>query len=102
VGLDAFDTNDMPPYVFKEQLKMVFNVNVTLPELWALVAYFDQESSGSIPCKHFLTQFLRTGMKREYAFDKVACNLLFICMVLILFICMVPYYLSIYAMPYNI
>jgi Ca2+-binding EF-hand superfamily protein len=62
VGLDAFEAVSMPPHVFKEQLKLVFNVNVTLPELWALVAYFDRERTGVVNCKHFLTQFLRTGM----------------------------------------
>jgi Ca2+-binding EF-hand superfamily protein len=62
VGLDAFEAVSMPPHVFKEQLKLVFNVNVTLPELWALVAYFDRDNTGVVNCKHFLTQFLRTGL----------------------------------------
>ena len=62
VGLDAFEAVSMPPHVFREQLKLVFNVNVTLPELWALVAYFDRDETGVVNCKHFLTQFLRTGL----------------------------------------
>lgn len=65
VGLDAFEAVSMPPHVFKEQLKLVFNVNITLPELWALVAYFDRDASGVVNCKHFLTQFLRTGIEER-------------------------------------
>ena len=62
VGLEGFEAVSMPPHVFKEQLKLVFNVNITLPELWALVAYFDRDNTGVVNCKHFLTQFLRTGL----------------------------------------
>uniref|UniRef100_A0A7S3MK82 Uncharacterized protein n=1 Tax=Spumella elongata TaxID=89044 RepID=A0A7S3MK82_9STRA len=65
VGLNAFEAVSMPPHIFKEQLKLVFNVNVTLPELWALVAYFDRDQSGVVNCKHFLTQFLRTGLEER-------------------------------------
>jgi len=65
VGLDAFEANSMPPHVFKEQLKLVFNINVTLPELWAIVDYFDTQKTGEVPCKHFLTQFLRTGIEER-------------------------------------
>lgn len=28
MGLDAFEGKDMPPHVFKEQLKMTFNIQV--------------------------------------------------------------------------
>jgi hypothetical protein len=70
VGLNAFEAVSMPPHVFKEQLKLVFNVNVTLPELWALVAYFDREQTGEINCKHFLTQFLRTGIEERIRIRK--------------------------------
>lgn len=65
VGLNAFEAVSLPPHVFKEQLKLAFNVNVTLPELWALVSYFDRDQTGSVNCKHFLTQFLRTGLEER-------------------------------------
>lgn len=65
VGLEAFEAVDMLPHVFREQLKMVFNVQVTLPELWALIDYFDKDSVGSINCKYFLMQFLRTGIEER-------------------------------------
>jgi Ca2+-binding EF-hand superfamily protein len=65
VGLDAFEAVSMPPHIFKEQLKLVFNVNISLPELWALVAYFDKDNSGVVNCKYFLTQFLRTGLEER-------------------------------------
>ena len=66
VGLDAFEAITMPPHIFKEQLKLVFNVKITLPELWALMHYFDKEHTGVINCKYFINQFLRTGFEERY------------------------------------
>jgi hypothetical protein len=55
----------LPMHVFKEQLKMVFNVKVTIPQLMALMSYFDKENTGSINCEKFLVQFVRTGMEER-------------------------------------
>lgn len=65
VGLEGFEAVSMPPHIFKEQLKLVFNVKITIPELWALVAYFDKENSGVLNCKQFINQFLRTGLEER-------------------------------------
>ena len=42
------------PICLQEQLKLVLGVSVTLPELAALMSYFDKEGTGSINCKDFL------------------------------------------------
>jgi Ca2+-binding EF-hand superfamily protein len=60
-SLNAFEVISMPPHIFKEQLKMIFNIKVTLPELWALVSYYDRDNTGEINCKSFISQFLSTG-----------------------------------------
>ena len=65
VPLDAFEVKTLQPHEFREQLKMVFNVKVALPELWALVAHFDKEGRGTINCERFLTQFFRTGYEER-------------------------------------
>lgn len=87
VGLDAFEAATMPAHIFREQLKMVFNIKVTLPELFALIAHFDKTGCGEVPCKAFLTEFLRLGFEerehlrlqwRKEALEKVRENDLFI------------------------
>lgn len=60
-GLNAFECISMPPHVFREQLKLVFHLKVTLPELWALVSFYDKTGSGEICCRDFIAQFLSTG-----------------------------------------
>lgn len=65
VGLEGFEVISMPPHVFREQLKMVFNVKLSIPELMALMSYFDKEKTGTINCKQFVTQFLRTGFEER-------------------------------------
>ena len=42
MSLDAFEGSAMPPHVFKEQLKRVFNLKLTPQELGALMKYFDK------------------------------------------------------------
>eukprot|EP01042_Synura_sphagnicola_P005088 gene5088-6478_t len=65
VGLDAFQCESMPPHVFKEQLKRVFNIPLSPPELGALMSYFDKEGVGYINCAEFLIQFFRTGFEER-------------------------------------
>lgn len=61
-GLQAFESMTMPAYVFREQLKLVFNVKVNLQELFALVSYFEREGvSGEIDCAKFVITFLQIG-----------------------------------------
>lgn len=65
VGLDAFEGEAMLPHVFKEQLKRVFNIRLTPPELGALMSYFDKDRDGSVNCAEFLIQFFRTGFEER-------------------------------------
>jgi Ca2+-binding EF-hand superfamily protein len=65
VGLDAFEGEAMLPHVFKEQLKRVFNIHLTPPELGALMSYFDKNRDGTINCAEFLIQFFRTGFEER-------------------------------------
>ena len=41
MSMKAFEVKEMAPYVFKEQLKRIFNLQVTPPEMGALMAVFD-------------------------------------------------------------
>ena len=64
MGLGGFQAVSMPPNVFKEQIKRVFGLNVTVGELGALVSFFDRNNTGSgvVNCKEFIDKFLRMGM----------------------------------------
>lgn len=85
--LTAFEARTMPAMVFKEQLKLLFNVKVSMPELWALVSRFsdedDEDTAESLikkessteqaevdnqpclNCKRFVHMFLRTGFEER-------------------------------------
>jgi hypothetical protein len=43
MSMKAFEIKEMAPHIFKEQLKRVFNLNVTPAEMGALMAVFDGE-----------------------------------------------------------
>lgn len=52
----------MPAHIFREQLKLVFNIKATLPELFALVSYFERSHvPGEIDCAKFIITFLQIG-----------------------------------------
>lgn len=63
--LTAFETISMPPHVFREQLKLTFNIKISVNELWALMSFFDKENTGEIHCKEFVHLFLRTGFEER-------------------------------------
>ena len=63
--MDAFDVKHMPPHVFKEQLKRVFNLKVTPGELGALMDLFDTKKTGLIPCPEFAKYFLALGISER-------------------------------------
>jgi hypothetical protein len=65
MNLTAFECISMPPHIFREQLKLTFNVKVNVNELWALLSYFDPDNTGEVNCKKFVTQFLRTGYEER-------------------------------------
>lgn len=41
MSMKAFEVKEMAPHVFKEQLKRIFNLQVTPPEMGALMTVFD-------------------------------------------------------------
>lgn len=65
VSLGGFDTKTIPPDVFKEQLRQVFKVIVTPPELSALMAHYDKTGTGVLNCSDFLIQVFRLGYEER-------------------------------------
>jgi hypothetical protein len=67
VQLDAFDCESMPPHIFKEQLKMTFNVQLSIPELTAFVRNFNKDTpdEDNVNCSAFLVTFFRMGFKEK-------------------------------------
>ncbi|CAM9818453.1 unnamed protein product, partial [Phaeothamnion confervicola] len=65
VGLDAFEGAEMPPHVFREQLKRVFNVRMTPKEMGAVMKHFDIDGNGNIACHEFLLRFFRKGFEER-------------------------------------
>ena len=63
--MDAFELHSLPAHIFKEQLKIAFNVNLSIEELGAVMSYFDKDGTGEISCKEFLIQFSRTGFEER-------------------------------------
>ena len=60
-AMRAFETAFMQPHVFKEQLKRVFNIKITAPELGALMKVFDIDGDGTISCAEFSKIFSSMG-----------------------------------------
>ena len=50
----------MPPHIFKEQLKLVFGIKVTIPELSAILAYFGNPEF--LNCRDFIIRFVKMGL----------------------------------------
>jgi Ca2+-binding EF-hand superfamily protein len=65
VQLDAFEGQNMSASLFREQLKSVFNMKVSLGELAALMDYFDSDKDGLINCAEFLIHFFRAGFSER-------------------------------------
>ena len=57
----------MPPHVFKEQLKRVFNIKLTAPELGAVMKHFDKDGDGTVDCAEFLISFFKRGFETRNA-----------------------------------
>jgi hypothetical protein len=69
VPLDAFDVEKMNPGEFREQMKAVFNVQLTVKELSAFIAYFNRDKENphekAINCASFLVSFFRMGFQEK-------------------------------------
>ena len=64
-SLVAFDRLVMEPHDFKEQLHRAFNIQITPPELGALLTYFNADESGNLTCAQFLIRFFKLGFQER-------------------------------------
>lgn len=65
VSLAGFQGADMTAAVFREQLKRVFNLNLTKGELGAIIDHFDDDNSGTITGVEFVANFMRLGFEKR-------------------------------------
>jgi hypothetical protein len=67
VQLDAFDCEFMEPNVFREQMKLVFNITLSIPELSAYIKNFNKgtDFGENINCAAFLVAFFRAGFNER-------------------------------------
>jgi hypothetical protein len=68
IPLDAFDIERMTPGEFREQLKSVFNIQLSVRELSAFIAYFNRDKDPNdicVNCAAFLVTFFRWGFKEK-------------------------------------
>lgn len=68
VSLTAFEAQTMLPHVFKEQLKLVFGLKVTIPELSALLHFFGNDEE--LTCREFVVKFVRMGIEERQSMRK--------------------------------
>ena len=61
VPLEPFQCSSLPPTVFRDVLRRLFNVNLSPKELGSLVANFDRQGVGMINCQSFLVRFIQMG-----------------------------------------
>lgn len=62
--LDAFEVESMRPEEFKSNLKLAFNLHLTIPELTAIIKLLnkDRPEESNINCAKFLVIFMRLGV----------------------------------------
>lgn len=65
MSMKAFEVKEMPPHIFKEQLKRIFNLNVTPAEMGALMSVFDCNGDGVITCEEFTKVFINMGFEER-------------------------------------
>lgn len=64
-NLDAFDSQEMEPFIFQEQLKRAFYMKLSPAELGVLMDYFEADENGYIKCHNFLVKFSRLGFNER-------------------------------------
>ncbi|CAM9515707.1 unnamed protein product [Ectocarpus fasciculatus] len=64
-SLDAFEGATMSPLVFREQLRRVFNIKLSPPQLAAVMASFDKDNDGAVNCAEFLLKFFMIGFQER-------------------------------------
>eukprot|EP00981_Chlorochromonas_danica_P008347 scaffold2136_cov170-Ochromonas_danica.AAC.1 len=65
MSMKAFEVKEMPPHVFKEQLRRIFNLKVTPAEMGALMSVFDVNGDGVITCEEFTKVFINMGFEER-------------------------------------
>lgn len=65
VSMKSFEAAYMKPHEFKEQLKRLFNLNLTAPQLGALMSIFDANGDGFITCQEFTKCFMAMGFNER-------------------------------------
>ncbi|CAM9575911.1 unnamed protein product, partial [Laminaria digitata] len=65
VSLDAFEGATMTPLVFREQIRRVFSIKLSPPQLAALMSVFDKDQDGTVNCAEFLLQFCLQGSQER-------------------------------------
>jgi len=64
-SLATFASTSITAFDFKEQLKRLFNMQVTPRELGALMSFFNADEEGNISCSLFLMRFLKMGFEEK-------------------------------------
>lgn len=65
-SLKAFDAQTMKAGLFSDMLKQIFNINLTLRELAAIVQQFDKNNTKEINCSAFLVSFFKLGQDERF------------------------------------
>jgi hypothetical protein len=60
-SLEAFEVSHMPPGLFRENLKRVFNIQASPREIGYLMTLFDKDRTGKIDSKEFMLKFQTIG-----------------------------------------
>ncbi|GMH84975.1 hypothetical protein TL16_g10084 [Triparma laevis f. inornata] len=71
IPMSQFDSRQMDPTGFKQQLHRMFGIRVNLRELGALFEYFDRDSSGLIDMTEFLISFFQLAGRGEEARERI-------------------------------
>lgn len=64
-SLKAFDSEQLNPTEFREQLRRTFGIEITNAELGAIVMYCDKEGEGNISSSQFRKEFFRLGKEER-------------------------------------
>jgi hypothetical protein len=72
ISLQSFQGAAMTPYQFKDLLKRVLKVDLTLPELSSLVGHFDSDGDGGVSGSEFLSAFFT--LRRDEQKKRIKAN----------------------------
>ena len=71
VGLKPFQAQYLESTVFREQMKLNFDVHLTPLELKALLTLFDKRGDGNICCSEFVSAFNRFAVEERLRLESV-------------------------------